>query len=103
MCAALDTLDDERAPAYLDATLCALSRALREELLRKMKVSAHQFESKFFREYGDIQREVGKAEGRAEVEAKGVIAVLETRFQSLTPGDQESKYGKSWGSPWAAS
>lgn len=69
--AALDVVDDDHASLYADVVLALLPAAARDYLEALMTTTAHEYQSDFARRY--------VAQGKAEGEAKAVLAVLDAR------------------------
>jgi hypothetical protein len=73
--AALDVVDQEHADLYADVVLAALPTAARDYLEALMSTTTHRYQSDFARRYF----ERGEAKGKAEGEARVLLAVLDAR------------------------
>jgi len=88
---ALLTLDEERKGFYYDVVLRSLNEAMRRALEQELKMQSgkYEYQSDFARTYFGQ----GKAEGRAEGEAKALLAVLEARGIAIDAPTRERILG----------
>jgi hypothetical protein len=78
-------LDTERGAFYADVVRVALGEKARAALEALMQSPEHrEFQSEFARKYESL----GKAEGKPERKAEGVLAVLEARPLAVTADER---------------
>ncbi|MEM9488672.1 MAG: hypothetical protein AAGC55_05980 [Myxococcota bacterium] len=77
--AALDGLDNDRGPLYLDLIHLFLSEAARRAVESLMELGNYEYQSDFAKRYVAKGRAEGLAEGEAKGRAEGLLVLLEAR------------------------
>ena len=77
--AALEVIDQEHANLYTELVFTALPKAARALLEDYMTTAAHRRDSEFARDFMSGAKAEWRAEGKAEGEARALLAILDAR------------------------